>query len=355
MVTSNGAGLGHLTRLNAVSKWLDAEILFYTMSSAYYKLGKARGDIIYFPSYGDLGMNGRQWNSILKPHFSAAVGGFEPDIVVFDGTFVYRPVSEVCREKGVPLVWMQRGCWKEEVDLRSKQRHDAASICDAVLIPGDYGCREQVNSGKGVKTFYLSPVVVTGKESKLSSAAAKEELGLPVDKKLFLIQVGAGVINDISHLERVAVNTVAELGDDWRPVVVSNPLKSSNRSFDAEVISAYPLGDYYAAFDAGVFAAGYNTVQESVGLVLPGIFVPNLATKTDDQLRRARGIEARGLGLVATTQEELRLAIRRYSDDEYRSQMRLRMLEVTAGDGAKEAAELIQSGLSRLLSRENEE
>ena len=47
LVTSNGAGLGHLTRLNAVAQHLDADVLIYTMSSAYKTIGRDPREILY--------------------------------------------------------------------------------------------------------------------------------------------------------------------------------------------------------------------------------------------------------------------------------------------------------------------
>ena len=55
LVTSNGAGLGHLARMSAVASRMESETLIYTMSSAFSKIGWNRARIIYFPSSGDLG------------------------------------------------------------------------------------------------------------------------------------------------------------------------------------------------------------------------------------------------------------------------------------------------------------
>lgn len=342
LVTSNGAGLGHLTRLNAVSNHLGGEILFYTMSSAYQRLGKPKGSIVYFPSYGDLGMNGADWNNFVKPHFESVVNAFDPDVVVFDGTFIYRPITEVCRNLEIPLVWMQRGCWKPEVDAKNTQRHNAERFCDAVIVPGDYGCNEFVDTGNTIVPKHVGPITLSTPETMYSSYDARELLHLPQKKNLVLIQIGAGVINEIKDLQEAAIDVVRSLGDEWAPVIVSNPLKAQERQDSAYCVEAYPLADYYAAFSFGIFAAGYNTVQESIALKLPGIFVPNLNTKTDDQLRRAMSLADEGLGLSVTDLEGLQRAIHKLANPSFRISVTSAMEKAQRDSGAKSAAHHIE-------------
>lgn len=338
LVTSNGAGLGHLTRLNAVSQHLDGEVLFYTMSSAYRKLNKPKGSIIYFPSYGDLGMNGNDWNRFFYPHFDAIVAEFQPDVIVFDGTYIYRPVTEVSREHEIPLVWMQRGCWKPLVDSRSVQRHNAIDFCDAVVVPGDYGCTETVDSGSGLTPEYVGPIISTKSNERITREQAIEVLHLPKGKKFALIQVGAGVINETADLQSEAISAVSSLGEDWIPVLVKNPLQAQPLDTRALLIEGYPLAKYYSAFEFGIFAAGYNTVQESIAFELPAVFVPNLSTKTDDQARRAGSIESQNMGFMATDGLSLRNAIADISSEFTRQGMKRAMKLNAQEDGAAEAA-----------------
>lgn len=340
-VSSNGAGLGHLTRLSAVDKALDADSLFYTMSSAYKMIGKKSHEIVYFPSHGDLKMRGADWNPLMKAHFSSVVRGFKPDLIVFDGTYVYQGVVATSKELKIPLVWMQRGCWKEEVDRQSAQRHSANKFAKAVLVPGDYGCEEIVDVGPGLIPDYLPPITLVEQEELLSRETARELLHLPQDKKLFLVQLGAGNINDISNIRSMALNFVRELGPEWEPVLVRNPLSQHDDGEEAYSIQAYPLSLYYNAFDAGAFAAGYNTVQESIELGLPAVFVPNPHTKTDDQERRALAIAEQNLGFVAVDENQLHEAIQELSKQSVRESIREQQTVQKRPDGAETAAAAI--------------
>lgn len=341
MVSSNGAGLGHLTRISAIERFLDSDVLIYTMSSAYHRLGKKSSEIIYFPSHGDLGMDGKVWNQLNAAHFTSIVEGFQPDAVVFDGTYVYRGVLDTVREARLPLVWVQRGCWKPEVDRNSKQRHNADQFAESVVIPGDYGCEETVDVGKDLEPVYVNPIVSVSPNEAYTRQEARQLLGLPPEKKLFLIQLGAGVINDITDLQTTAVRAVQELSEDWEPVLVRNPLASHDNLAEVLSIQAYPLSPYYAAFDAAAFAAGYNTAQESIAHGLPGIFIPNLATKTDDQQRRAENMEQKGLCLTAINREELVQAIQKLADEGVRESIKDNCRAMQSADGARGAAEEI--------------
>lgn len=339
LVSSNGAGLGHLTRLAAISRFLNAQSLIYTLSSAYHVLGKSSKEIIYFPSYGDIGLDGATWNPLLKAHFGAVVKGFQPDIIIFDGTYVYRGVTAVARQLDIPLTWLQRGCWREDVLERSVQRRNPEDYVDQIVVPRDYGCMEDEGQSQGALTpGYIDPVTLLGRKEILQKQEARAALGLPSDKRLFLIQLGAGVLNDINHIKSLAVDAVRENSEDWEPVLVANPLRKDfelvNKNF--LTVSAYPLLRYLNAFDAAVLAAGYNSIQESVVAELPAIFVPNTKTKTDDQVRRARGMSNQGLGITATNSEQIQAGIRRLKSTELRGQLQEKLSLIGLRNGAEE-------------------
>lgn len=345
-VTSNGAGLGHLTRVNAVAKRLDQRNFIYTMSSAHHKIANEAGQILYFPSYGDLGMSSKAWNPIMEKHFEAVVAGFKPDRIVFDGTYLYLGIRNVSQTLDIPLIWLRRGCWKVQVARNSRQWRDPLRYCEGVLVPGDFGCDESAQFEKLGGHKVLSPIIALDPDELYSARAAKVELGLPTDKNLFLVQVGAGVINDVKDLQRQAVEEILALGPEWEAVVVRNPLNPLNSRARDRVhsIDAYPVAKFFRAFQAGIFAAGYNSVQESVALRLPGIFVPNLAAKTDDQLRRAQGITHKRLGLLAEDGHELRTAIRRMAQTSVREDIISEMSKAGSADGAAEAAAHLACG-----------
>ena len=73
LVSSNGAGLGHLTRLEAITRRLRGSSVIYTLSKGYHKLGKRAEDLVYFPSARTLDLNPRTWNTLLFNHFGSFI------------------------------------------------------------------------------------------------------------------------------------------------------------------------------------------------------------------------------------------------------------------------------------------
>ena len=354
LVTSNGAGLGHLTRLNAIAQHLDGDVLIYTMSSAYRTIARDPRKIIYFPSYGDMGMSGQMWNRFMQAHLEATVESFAPGLVVFDGAYVYRGVSSSCRKADVPLVWLQRGAWKQEVDTRSKQRQNAHLYCDYVVVPRDQRFVEEVDCGPDIDVMYVDPVVL-GEECELLPAdEAREILEIPKGKKAVLIQLEAGRINSIQSALEEAITAVQSLGDSWLPVMVRNPLSEDSGARDIHSISYYSLSRVYRAFEFGVFAAGYNSVQESVEFGLPGVFGRNEFTKTYDQVARASKLASAGLGLCARDSAELRKQIVDMADPVRRQNIAIKMAAASGTNGAKQAAKLFSLASQRIAKTSGE-
>lgn len=340
-ITSNGAGLGHLTRVAAVASALrNTDYHVLTMSRGHYRSPVPRENTTYFPSYGYLGMQALEWEMLLEQLLSALIGAYKPAQIVFDGTFIYRPVTSIARKKSIPLVWLQRGCWKPLADESSIQRHNARMFADRVIIPGDYGCDEKIDLGPGMDPEYVDPITLTSSSELLSREAALSELGLDMKNGYVLVQLGAGTINDVSNIREWVENS---LPSELVPVTTRNPLNPVENSHGWVEIDQYPVSRYFNAFEFSIQAGGYNSVQESIELSLPTIFVPNTATKTDDQSKRCLGVAAKGLGLTAVDSAELTHAINLMSDSQVRAEFRRRLDATPKANGAKQAAELIEN------------
>lgn len=342
-VSSNGAGLGHLTRLAAIESKIKGCTLTYSMSSAATKLRKSPRQLIYFPSYKTLGMDPHLWNEILAGHFGAVMDGFSPDVVVFDGTSIYQGIAKAVQKRDTNLIWVNRGTWKKNVDPEWVGRKRSAKSAICVLVPSDYGAKDKLHYGEGVRVEIVNPIHNENQESPLSKDEARAELGLPLEGKLVLVQLGAGSINEVSETESYVRDEILKLGQDWSPVFIRNPLSHHRLPPNCFSIEAYPLSLYYSAFDFAVLAAGYNSVQESVHYELPAILVPNTETGTDDQVRRAQGIEEKKLGLVAQDFESLKSQIVKMSDGKFREWIKSNQNRVRQSNGADKAARIILS------------
>lgn len=345
-VTSNGAGLGHISRLLAIAKELPLErkVEFLTMSTAYRQVADSGIQINYFPSSEAAGESPASWNPIFRSFFRQLVYKARPRVVVFDGTWVYTGITDVCRALGIPLIWVQRGLWKHDVDAASTQRHNAKTVVDHVVVPGDFAGPEQVDAGQGIVPNYVGPIVMTSRNDLLERDEACETLGLNPARRYVLLNLGGGSISDPDSIARAALRDVRQLAPDLVPVQVVSPLAGAVDEVPGLTrISAYPVMPAAKAFDMMIAAAGYNSSQEAVSLGIPTILVPNAETKTDDQVRRAHELSARQLCLVAETTDELRDAIGQLADPARRAAMSGRLAHVDLPSGAVEAASIIDS------------
>lgn len=343
-VTSNGAGLGHVSRLLAVADKLPAGRRFelLTLSKAYKQVAAPGLTVHYFPSSEATGETTQRWNQVFRDHVRNLLAARRPSVVVFDGTWVYTGLTDVCRAMGVPLVWMQRGMWKEEVDQASTQRHAAASVADHVIIPGDYAGGEIVDLGPGIQPQYVEPIVRTKREDLLSREAACAMLGLDPAGRYVLLNLGGGSISDPDSVARAALTSIQLLTPELTAVQVASPLIPKIDDVTGLIrVAAYPVMRYARAFEYMVAAAGYNSAQEAASLGIPTVLVPNVDTKTDDQLRRARLLAEKGLVLAAVGSSELERALRKIGDPIYHDTLARELTSVEEPRGAMQAAGII--------------
>lgn len=344
-VTSNGAGLGHISRLYAIAKHLPLgrKIEFLTMSTAYERMAGSGFTFHYFPSGDAVEEPPETWNPIFRRYFLSLVRRVRPRLVVFDGTWVYMGITDVCRALGIPLVWVQRGMWKQEVDETSIQRHHAKSVVDHVIIPGDFAGSEIVDVGKGIEPHYVAPIVMTDPHELLGHEAACQLLGLDPANSYVLLNLGGGSISDPDSIAFETLKLIHESADGLTPVQVVSPLAEPSVCPPGLIqVSAYPVMKFVRAFDAMVTAAGYNSAQEAVCMRIPSILVPNSNTITDDQTRRARQLADQGLCWVAEGADGLRISVEQLADVDRRLAMRDRLANTAPPTGASEAAMVVE-------------
>lgn len=345
LVTSNGAGLGHVSRLLAVADRLPSgrQIELLTLSAAYQQAVRPGLTVHYFPSSEAAAETPARWNRVFRDYIRRMLVARRPRVVVFDGTWVYSGLTDVCRALGIPLVWMQRGMWKPDVDRASPQRHAAAEVAEHVIVPGDYAEAETVDAGRGVEPQYVGPIVGARRKDLLQRAAACARLGLEPERRYVLLNLGGGSISDADSIAHEVLTRMQVVSPDLVPVQVVSPLASPLPDVPGLIrISAYPVMPCARAFEYMVAAAGYNSSQEAVSLGIPTVLVPNVATKTDDQVRRARALSDQGLCLVAESRDALENAIEELGKEETRAALRDRLEAVPEATGALDAASIIE-------------
>lgn len=344
-VTSNGAGLGHLSRLIAISRQMNPGTTyeFLTLSKAYKQIRGSGRRVHYFPSNETSGVGANEWNNRFRAYLRNLIVEIRPRVVVFDGTWVYAALTDMCRAHGVPIIWVQRGMWKKEADRKSGQRHNAHICAEHVVVPGDFSGDEYVDSGPRIHAEHVEPIVLTTKADLLTRSEACAALGLDEASRYVLLNFGGGIVSDPQPLATKVVEIIGQLAPNLIPVQLVSPLSGSRGAASgAKSVHAYPIMKYVRAFDFTIMAAGYNSAQEAVSLETPSILVPNKQARTDDQYRRAESLASRGLCLLADDPKSIEDAVKRMLDPFTRDQIRSQLSRIEEPRGAQQAGRYVE-------------
>lgn len=301
-VTSNGVGLGHLSRQLAIADAMGTSVntVFFSLSEAI-EIARSMGYLAEFrPFHRRLELDFETWNAYFLGEFFEALQLYEPSLVLFDGNVPYAGFLGALEEYGkCPSAWIRRGLW------RNPQPQTVASeySFDAILEPGEL-CKPMDpghSGGDATRVARVDPVVMTQPRNLFSCADARRALDLPEGKTLCLVQLGSEANFDMTGPRQVLLDFL-----DRHPEIVAVDVKSPLHIGDREdfherllLRRIYPLGKYLKAFDFAVCAAGYNTFHENVAAALPTLFVPNVNPTMDLQEARAEYGARAGWNLTA--------------------------------------------------------
>ena len=297
-MTSNGTGLGHLTRSMAIAGRLDpaVEPFFITFSAGAPAVRELGFPVEYIASYDRPGAGtDLSWTFRTRDRLQQAVGEIDPAVVLFDGTHPYERLLPALRSTGARLVWCRRALWRDDADTAPLWR---AHLFDAVLEPGELGrgVERGPTATRRANVTAVDPIVLLDRDGLAPREEAARALGLDPGRRTVLVQLGQGpgVREATSHALRHFAGR-----DDVQVAVLKSVLAGLDDA-PAGVVgidATFPLARHYAAFDAAVSAAGYNQAHELAALGVPSLLVP-MRRQTDDQAGRAAEAERAGVALA---------------------------------------------------------
>lgn len=343
-VTSNGAGMGHMTRMlgiaRASAKYIDP--VFFSMSQGVGVARTAGFPYEYVPFNSSMKTKTALWHRYFEDRLLAAIDHHDAQIVLFDGTWPYRGMLAALRARDVLTVWVRRGMWKANI---SPEQLSNAQHFDLVIEPGEHAHEYDTGATTQVQgANVVAPITVLSSSEILSREAALKGLGLPnrTNSKYALVTLGAGNINNVSSTQSEVTEAIRS-HSGWEPILTKAPISAALQSASARSVSTFPLAKYTRAFDFAISAAGYNSFAEWMVGALPSIWIPNMSTKTDDQDARARWAADAGYGLRASgsNTDEIRAAVDLMCDASYRAPIEHRLAALNRTNGAEEAADLI--------------
>ncbi len=347
LMSSNGVGMGHLTRLLAVARRCPRSIepVFLAMSQAA-KVVEEFGYLAEFTAHHlYLDQDVEPWNQALRALIGDMLAFYDAKALLFDGNVPYGGLIDARQDHPeIPFLWCRRGMWRPGAGRVALER---ARHFDAVIEPRDLAeAYDRGETGYHDRlSWRVDPILLLDRGELLPRAAARAELGLDPDRPAILIQLGSRNNYDYGELFEVAHRHLRERYDVQ--IAVAEWLIAETAEAPpphAIHLRAYPLCRYFHAFDLALSAVGYNSFHELIYHGLPTIFVPNEHPSMDDQLMRALFAERRGLGFCVRTGEpyKVRRALDRLMDHGERSAMAARCRALAASSGAAAAAALIE-------------
>lgn len=298
LVSSNGAGMGHLTRLLAYARRMPEARRHVLSLSQAVPVAAAEGiPWEYLPSQGSSGLRPASWRALFADRVGEILHRLDPDVLVFDGTHPYAGLElALAAHPRTRAVWSRRGMWRRGVNV---PQLDKSGWFDAVVEPGDLSSvADRGATATAQDALRVRPVTLVDREGLSSRARARAQLGLPADGRLALVSLGAGNINDTEDEVGAAAAALRQHG---MGVCVTAP-SIAQRAYagdDVHLVRHFPLSEHFAAFDVAVVAAGYNSFHESLRFGVPTLLVPNSQTSLDDQVTRAAHAAERGWALCA--------------------------------------------------------
>ncbi len=344
--TSNGVGLGHLTRALAIARRLGPglEPVVVTLSQGAH-LAESMGILTeYLPFRTHLGVETGAWNRALAHELGEMLRFYAPAALVFDGNMPYQGLLNALAHRPETLsVWIRRAMWRPTADTTALGRQDGF---DAVIEPGDIA--GALDQGPTValkdRVHQVAPLRLLDADELLSREAARQELGLDDAAVCVLVQLGSG--NNFAY-DEVRRTTAAFLAAQpgVEVLILGSPIGDQPLELPAGVrlIELFPASRYYRAFDIVVSAVGYNAYHELLHARVPSLLVPNENPIMDDQLARAEHAERRGFAIAHRVGDVYRLEerLQELLDPEVRARMCRRMAALDPANGAVEAARFV--------------
>ncbi len=342
-LTSNGEGMGHLTRMMAIARRAreDIEPIFATLSLALKVVREAGSFAEFIPRHPE--WHWSIWNPFLERRLLKIIDRYGAEAVVFDGNAPYQGVISARQAAACPFVWVRRAMWKigEGKTFLERSRH-----FDLVIEPGEFAAEFD----RGLTVAHRSdilcvpPIVMLDRSEALGREEARAALGLDPGAQTVLLQLGSDNTNDIASPAWIAAERLLREPDT--AVVVAEWLISRRPlSLPKGVrrVRIYPLSRYLNAFDFAISAAGYNSFHELVAFGIPSIFVP-MDKPSEDQSGRTRYAEQVGAGLHLQpfTEQGLDRCLETMRRPEARRDMVAACTALFPGNGAGEAMEAIE-------------
>ncbi|MEM9628294.1 MAG: glycosyltransferase [Pseudomonadota bacterium] len=357
--STNGVGMGHLTRQLAIARRMPRSIepVFLSMSQACGQVEKFGFTVEFTPYHSYYEGQVDHWNTHLTHLLHEMIAFYDASAVVFDGNYPFRALVNVREQHpGRSFVWCRRGLWQPDQNVRALERAD---IFDLIIEPLDLATVFDRGPTKGEQggVRCIPPIRLLDEDELDDRETAAAKLGLDPAKPAVLLQLGSRNNYDLAPLVDRLLPALRAV-DGLQIATVKWLISEQEHGWpdDIHVLSGYPTAQHFAAFDFSIATPGYNTFHELVAHAVPTIFIPNENPSMDDHAMRAAFAERQGFGLSLRRAEVYKIAavIDAISRPETRAKMREAAAEHASPNGAGRAAMAIEELIRSARGLEDE-
>ena len=352
----NGSGLGHLTRVLAILRWmrrlarlsgvhLNAYVLTSSEASGLaLEEGFAAFKIPSKTAIREADLPKDDYLRLARQWVWHSLGLIKPELLIVD-TFPAGSFGELAYALDVPRarVFIKRAM-KEEFARTAGVQH-LLPFYDRILIPGEAGSEQTAETAEAARTRHVGPIMLRSREEMRPRDEARRRLGIPVDKLgVWLSAGGGGDPRAQNGIETLAGILRAE--PDLHLVIGAGPLYRAAPIRGANItwLTGFNAMEDFAGLDFAISAAGYNSFHE---LLHAGVPVALFAQEkiADEQSRRVRVAAEAGCALSLkvdgegrVSEEDLRRVLGELRSPQRRAELSLKAGEFVPTNDAREAA-----------------
>ncbi len=347
----NGGGVGHLTRMLAIARWVRRyasfagyrpEIVFLTSSEADGALFHERFASFKVPSKtaaAEGGLDKASYLALAKQWVWHSIALLRPDLLVVD-TFPRGSFGELgacldlCKKKAFVF---------RPVKSDFAERQDFQSVLpfyDSIVVP-ELDASVSVPAAVRPRLRAVGPVTAREPVELLERDDARGRLAIP--REAFVVLATAGGGGDPGARDDLEAITVAfRDAPDTYVVVAAGPLFRGPGIHGDRVrfLSGLGAAELARAADVAVSGAGYNSFHELMLAGVPTVFVPQdkVADEQAARAERARAVGAATLLERPLTPESVRRAVEPFRDPERRAEAGAAARALVPASGARRAA-----------------
>jgi UDP-N-acetylglucosamine--N-acetylmuramyl-(pentapeptide) pyrophosphoryl-undecaprenol N-acetylglucosamine transferase len=304
----NGAGVGHLVRLTAVSRWMRRyaahagariELVFLASSEADGALFAEDLPCFKVPSKTAMqagALDKTTWIALAKQWVWHSLGLLRPDLLVVDtfpeGSFRELPQClDLCKKSALV---------HRPVKPELASRPDFQLLLgayDRLLVP-ELDVPDSLPPALRARARATGPIASRERVELATRPEARAKLDLPADAHVVWVSAGGGgdpgAERDLEVILHALTTTPDGSASPTYVVVTAGPLHRGAPRFGPRLRWLTGLGaaEWLRAADVAVTAAGYNTVAELALAGVPAALVPQEKVADEQDVRARRAVDA---------------------------------------------------------------